>query len=48
LLSAYGIFEVLDHCATNRCGRWMSTKRLRICSLKSLVVDGRLCCFLTF
>ena len=21
LLSAYGIFEVLDHCATNRCGR---------------------------
>jgi hypothetical protein len=21
LLSAYGIYEVLDHCATNRCGR---------------------------
>ena len=21
VLSAYGIFEVLDHCATNRCGR---------------------------
>ena len=21
LLSAYGIFEVLEHCATNRCGR---------------------------
>lgn len=21
LLSAYGIFEILDHCATNRCGR---------------------------
>lgn len=21
LMSAYGIFEILDHCATNRCGR---------------------------
>jgi hypothetical protein len=22
VMCAYGIYEILDHCATNRCGRW--------------------------
>jgi hypothetical protein len=28
VMCGYGIWEILDHCATNRCGRWMSTRRL--------------------
>jgi hypothetical protein len=27
VMCAYGIFEILDHCAQVRCGRWMNTKR---------------------